>query len=107
MMRDHIKNAVVLLAAVVGGWAAGHFVVSEFVMGSADPRKSWISAESRAQDGAAREPRMRSTVGGRSTYSRGYGRAVSFAGGSGRQRGLGWTVRDGRSSSRRGAARAV
>ena len=63
MMRHHIKNAVILLAAVVGGWAAGHFGVSEFVMGSADPRKARTSAESRANGDAAQEPWMRSADG--------------------------------------------
>lgn len=59
-----------LLAAVVGGWAAGHFGVSEFVMGSADPQKSRISAESRAQGDASQEPWMSSAGGARRRYIR-------------------------------------
>ena len=69
-MSDHVKNAVVLLAAVVVGWAAGHFGVSEFVMGSADLRKSRISAESRAQGDASQEPWMCSAGGARRRYIR-------------------------------------
>ena len=66
MMRHQVKNSIILLAAVVGGWAAGHFGVSEFVMGRGDPRKARISAESRANGDAVQEPWMRSTVGGKS-----------------------------------------
>lgn len=62
-MRHQVKNSIILLAAVVGGWTAGHFGVSEFVMGSADLRKSRISAESRAQGEASQEPWMCSTGG--------------------------------------------
>ena len=69
-MRHCVKNAIVLFAAVVCGWTAGHFGVSEFVMGRGDPRKAKASAESRAQNGAAQEPRMRSTVGGKARYIR-------------------------------------
>ena len=62
-MRDHIKSAVILLVAVVGGWAAGHFGVSEFVMGRGDPRRARTSAESRAQGQGSNEPLMRSADG--------------------------------------------
>ena len=54
MMRDHIKNAVILLAAVVGGWAAGHFGVSEFVMGGARPQRVLLPADACAQGNADR-----------------------------------------------------
>ena len=70
MMRGHIKNAVILLAAVVGGWTAGHFGVSEFVMGRGDPRNARASAESRAQGQGSKEPLMRSAGGAGRRYIR-------------------------------------
>ena len=49
MMRHQVKNSIILLAAVVGGWAAGHFGVSKFVMGGARPQKVLLPADACTQ----------------------------------------------------------
>lgn len=54
MMRHHIKNVIILLAAVVGGWAVGHYGVSEFVMGGARRQKVLLPADSFAQADGSR-----------------------------------------------------
>ena len=54
MMRHQVKNSIILLAAVVGGWAAGHFGVSEFVMGGARPQRVLLPADACAQGNADR-----------------------------------------------------
>ena len=53
-MRQHVKNAVILLAAVVGGWAAGHLGVSKFVMDGARPQKVLLPTDACTQCNADR-----------------------------------------------------
>ena len=67
-MKEHIKNALILLAAVAFGYSAGHFGVSEFLMGGSMSQKAW-SARARGEDAeAAQGPWLRSSCDAKHRY---------------------------------------